>query len=81
LAVLLQDPTHPGAFPTATTYAAPLGANALAVADINGDGLPDIVTESGISSSVVNYLLRTPPGVLYQDPSHPGSFLPLENLE
>jgi hypothetical protein len=81
LSVLLQDPTHPGAFPIATTYLAPLGANALAVADINGDGLPDIVTESGTSSTVVNDLLRTPPGVLYQDPSNPGSFQPLENLK
>jgi FG-GAP-like repeat len=81
LAVLLQDPTHPGAFPTANTYLAPFGANAVAVADINGDGLPDIVTESGTSSTVVNQLLRTPPGVLYQDPSTPGSFQPLENLK
>lgn len=80
VAVLLQDATGPGAFPEASTYGAPIAANAIAVADIDGDGLPDIVTNSGVAGSVDSGILRTPPGVLYQDPSRPGSFLALQNL-
>jgi hypothetical protein len=80
VAVLLQDATRPGAFPEAINYSAPIAANAVAVADIDGDGLLDIVTNSGVTSTNDGGVLRTPPGVLYQDSSRPGSFLALQNL-
>lgn len=51
------------------------------MADIDGDGLPDIVTNSGVAGSVDRGVFRTPPGVLYQDPARIGEFLPLQNLE
>lgn len=80
VAVLLQDATRAGAFSEASTYSAPIAANAVVVADIDGDGLPDIVTNSGVTSTNDGGILRTPPGVLYQDSNRPGSFLPLQNL-
>jgi hypothetical protein len=80
VAVLLQDATRPGSFPEASTYGALIAANAIAVADIDGDGLPDIVTNSGVTSTNDGGVLRTPPGVLYQDSSRPGFFLALQDL-
>src|SRR6185437_7456471 len=73
---------HTGA-PTATTYAAPLavyteapnawyvGANIVAIADVNGDGLKDlIVTDPGPIGG------GTPTvAVLVQNPASPGSYL------
>jgi FG-GAP-like repeat len=79
--VLLQDASQPGTFLPADAYAAPLTADGLGVADINGDGLPDIVTSSGSESSLVSGVVSTPPGVYYQDPSKPGHFLPVQNLQ
>ncbi len=72
--VLLQNPpASPGAQPT---FAAPVSystytAMALAVGDVNGDGLPDIVmvsTEPSGTGSV---------GVLLNTPSSPGTFQPV----
>jgi uncharacterized protein (DUF2141 family) len=80
VAVLLQDAIRAGAFQEASNYGAPISASAVAVADIDGDGLPDIVTNSGITSTNDGGVLRTPPGVLYQDPNRPGSFLALQDL-
>lgn len=67
--VLLQDPANPGTFSAPVTYAAQSGTIHLVVADIDGDGRPDIVTAN---------LGPSPTGsvsVLLQDPARPGVFL------
>jgi FG-GAP-like repeat len=70
VSVLLQDATHPGSFLAPVTYATPWGAIDVAVADLNGDGRPDLVVAS---------LGPAPTGavsVLLQNASGPGTFLP-----
>ncbi|MDE2306187.1 MAG: VCBS repeat-containing protein [Gammaproteobacteria bacterium] len=64
--VLLQNPAQPGTFLAPAVY--PLGvcnpAESILVADVNGDGRPDIVIggDNGVT-------------VLLQDPANPGKFL------
>ncbi len=73
---------HTGA-PTATTFAAPVtvftqtlnshvsGANIIAIADVNGDGLNDLViTDPGPTGGAAPTV-----SVLLQDAAHPGQFL------
>jgi hypothetical protein len=70
VSVLLQDGAHPGSFLPPVTYATQAGAVDVAVADLNGDGKPDLVVAN---------LGPAPTGsitVLLQDPAHPGVFLP-----
>lgn len=76
--VYLQDATQPGTFLPVSSYPAPLGADGVAVADIDGDGLSDIVIQSGVSASLG---ALSPPGVLYQDRTRPGRFLPVQDLQ
>jgi hypothetical protein len=69
VSVLLQDAAHPGSFLPPVTYATQAGAVDVAVADLNGDGKPDLVVAN---------LGPAPTGsitVLLQDPAHPGVFL------
>ena len=75
VAIFIQDPANPGKFPAPLTYAVGNDPFSIAVADLNGDGKPDIVTantglgpSSGAGSNSVSVLL--------QDSSHPGQFLP-----
>jgi hypothetical protein len=75
--VLLHDPANPGKFLPASFYAAP-GANEIAVADINGDGKPDIVTSSGVTHSIQGGVVTNNPGVLLQTTT--GVFGPLQDL-
>jgi hypothetical protein len=77
--VLLHDPANPGKFLPATVYAAP-GANAIAVADINGDGKPDIVVSNGVSQTMQGGVVTTEPGVLLQSTTAAGTFEALQNL-
>jgi hypothetical protein len=65
VAVLVHDPQHAGAFLPAVYYTQADGAG-LAVADVNGDGLPDIIVPGNNPPA---------PQVLMQDATHPGSFL------
>jgi hypothetical protein len=79
VAVWLQDGARRGALLGVATYAVPFGADAIAIADVDGDGHPDIVTNAGVSNSGGD-LLKTPPGVMYQDAASPGIFLALRDL-
>ena len=70
VSVLLQDATHPGTFLAPVTYSTPWGAIDVAVADVNGDGKPDLVVAS---------LGPAPTGavsVLLQSATTPGTFGP-----
>jgi hypothetical protein len=69
VSVLLQDAAHPGSFLPPVTYATHGGTIDVAVADLDGDGRPDLVVAN---------LGPTPTGsvsVLLQDPARPGVFL------
>jgi len=70
--VLLRDPAHPGAFLVAVNNTQ-TDSSGLAVGDVNGDALLAIIVPNFGSSG-------TTPGVLLQDPNHPGQFLPLSPL-
>lgn len=68
IAISLGDPAHPGTFLPPTFVSTPTAAvNSVAVGDLNGDGLPDIVVGDSDNSYA---------GILFQDPAHPGAFLP-----
>ena len=72
--IFIQDPANPGRFLPPATYAVGDDPVSIAVADLNGDGKPDIVaantmlSATGAGSNSVSVLL--------QDSSHPGQFLP-----
>ena len=65
LSVFLQDPSQPGAFYHASTYAVGSRPDDIAVADLDGDGRPDL--------AVANYDTYDV-SVLLQRPASPGAF-------
>jgi hypothetical protein len=69
VSVLLPNPAHAGTFLSASQYTQ-TGGSGLAVADVNGDGLPDLIVPGP------NLL----PKVMLQDSAHPGSFLTPRDL-
>jgi len=79
VSVLLQDATAPGTFLAATNYTVQ-NANEIAIADVNGDGLLDIVIATGPSHPVVDGVISNEPGVLLQSATAPGTFKALQAL-
>src|SRR6202163_581958 len=77
--VLLHDPANPGRFLAASSYTAE-DANEIAVADINGDGKPDIIVSTGVSHPVQAGVVTNGPGVLLQSTTTPGTFGALQDL-
>ena len=73
VSVLLQDPANPGVFLPSTDFTAE-DANQVAVADVNGDNLPDIITATGPTQPVVDGVTTAHPGVLVQSATTPGTF-------
>ena len=61
IAVVRQSAALRGSYALAATYAGPLGATSIAVADVDGDGRNDLVVDDG-------------PSVFLQSPSQPGTF-------
>lgn len=67
IAISLGDAAHPGTFLPPTFVSTPTSSvDSVAVGDLNGDGLPDIVVGDTDNSYA---------GILLQDPAHPGTFL------
>jgi hypothetical protein len=50
------------------------------VADINGDGLADIVVTNSAALTLAAGVYQSQPGVLLQNPAAPGTFMALQNL-
>jgi hypothetical protein len=51
ISILRHDPSHPGAFLAAQTIGTGAGADAVAIADVSGDGRADIVVADGNTSN------------------------------
>jgi len=81
VSVLLQDSAHPGSFLAPVTYSTPRGAIDVAVADLNGDGKPDLAVASlgPAPTGAVSVLLQssTSPGTFGTASSYPGFGQPL----
>ncbi|HEX4241697.1 MAG TPA: VCBS repeat-containing protein [Steroidobacteraceae bacterium] len=79
VSVLLQNGASPGTFKTAVDYPVS-GADQVAIGDVNGDGIPDIILPVGVSHPVVSGVVTNTPGVLLQVASSRGTFSALEDL-
>ena len=77
--MLLQNAASPGTFLAAAEYPV-TDANEIAVADVNGDGLDDIVVATGPMQQAVNGVVPNLAGVLLQSSTTPGTFGTLQSL-
>jgi hypothetical protein len=78
VAVFLQDPANSGKFLPPVRYSVGDHPMAMAIADLNGDGKPDIVTVNVSLAGEINSGSNNV-SVLLQDPARPGQFLPATN--
>ncbi len=60
VSVLLQDPAHPGVFLSATSYQGFGLPLAVGIADLNGDGHPDIAVADSTSATVMLHIPTSP---------------------
>ena len=72
VSVLLQDPGKPGSFRTATNYITGMTSDEVAIADVNGDNLSDLVVAN--SWGIVRNQNVGTISVLLQNPSSGGTF-------
>jgi VCBS repeat protein len=80
VSVLLNTVATPGTFAPAVNYALTQPAFEVAVADVTGGALPDIVVTNGVTNPNVDGVVTTHPGVLQQVAGSPGSYMPLQDL-
>ena len=73
VSILLQNAASPGSYFASSDFAAE-DANAVAVADVNGDGAVDIIIATGPTHPLVNGVTTAHPGVLLQSATIPGMF-------
>ena len=73
VSILLHDAGIDGTYLPASNFTAE-DANEVAVADVNGDTLPDIIISTGPTQPVVNGVTTVHPGVLLQSAAAPGTF-------
>ncbi len=63
----------------AANYSA-VNSNQIAIADVNGDGLPDILIATGVSQTVESGVITNQPGVLLQSATSRGTFGALQDI-
>ena len=80
VSVLLQNAAVPGTFAAASFQPVPYGAFQTGVADVNGDGLKDIVVTSAPAPTLTSGTYQMQPGVLLQNGAVPGTFAALQTL-
>ncbi|HEX9140417.1 MAG TPA: VCBS repeat-containing protein [Steroidobacteraceae bacterium] len=80
VSVLLNTVGQAGTFAPAVNYALTQPAFEIAVADVTGGALPDIVVTNGVTSPTVGGVVTTHPGVLQQVAGSPGTYKPLQDL-
>jgi hypothetical protein len=73
ISVLFQDISQPGIFTKATNYACGKSPYSAVIGDLNGDGMPDIVTTSSTDKD-------RSVSIFFQDPDTPRSFPQTINL-
>jgi hypothetical protein len=69
-----------GTFGPSTQYTVGGSGEAIAIADVNGDGHLDIIVATGLSQTIQNGVVTNNPGVLLQNAGSPGTFAALADL-